>query len=339
MHRRHFAALAAAAVIVPPTPLRAAKPLKITKITATEVRGIVTGKGLVLPWDPKQEPQDTRDYVIVQIFTDQGIVGTTMDGDYKLPKGIAAEALKHAEPYFIGKDPFDVALHDAQFFQKVKAPVRLFFLDIALWDIIGKALGQPLYRVWGAYTSKVQPYAATVHFIKTAQQRVDDALKFYELGFRAIKLRLHKLTIPEDLEMPRKVIDAVRGKMDVMVDANHAGKRKTDPPPVWDVERSKRTALALEEMSLFWLEEPLPRHDFDGLAPPAPYSNACTSPAVKATSASPTSSAIAPNAATAISSPTPCSPAPSPLSAKSQPWPKPSASPSAPITARAASAC
>ncbi len=269
MQRREFGLLAGAATalgILPP--LRAAKPLKITKITATEVRGVPTGKGLVLPWDPKQQPQDTRDYVIVQIFTDQGIVGTTMDGDYKLPQGIAAEVLRHAEPYFTGKDPFDTALHDVEFFQKVRAtpPVRLFFLDIALWDIIGKALGQPLYRVWGAYRSKVHPYAATVHFLKTPEERVDDALRFHELGFRAIKLRLHKMDIAGDLELPRKVIDAVRGKMDVMVDANQAGKKPGDPPPVWDVERAKRTALALEEMGLYWLEEPLHRKDFEGLA-------------------------------------------------------------------------
>jgi L-alanine-DL-glutamate epimerase-like enolase superfamily enzyme len=95
---------------------------------------------------------------------------------------------------------------------------------------------------------------------------VEDALRFHEQGFRAIKLRLHKNTLEEDLELPRKVIDAVRGKMDVMVDANQAGKRAGDPPPVWDLERSKRTALALEEMGLYWLEEPLNRHDYAGLA-------------------------------------------------------------------------
>jgi L-alanine-DL-glutamate epimerase-like enolase superfamily enzyme len=269
MNRRQFGCIgAASAMMAAAPPLRASKPLKITKITATEVRNVVTGKGLVLPWDPKHEPQDTRDYVIVQMFTDQGVVGTTMDGDYKLPKGIAAEVLKHAEAYFIGKDPFDVQLHDVQFFQKVRAtpPVRLFFLDIALWDIIGKSLGQPLYRIWGVHRSKVQPYAATVHFAKTPEQRVEDALRFHELGFRAIKLRLHKMEFAEDIELPRKVMDAVRGKMDVMVDANQAGKKKGDPPPVWDVERAKRTALALEEMGLYWLEEPLNRMDFDGLA-------------------------------------------------------------------------
>jgi D-galactarolactone cycloisomerase len=267
MNRRQFGITsAAAAALALPAQLRTAKPPKITRIQTVEVRDVPTGKGLVLPWDPKKIPQDTRDYVIAQIFTDQGIVGTTMDGDYKLPTGIAAEVQKRAEAYFVGKDPLDIQLHDQEFFQKVKAPVRLFFLDIALWDIIGKALNQPLYRLWGAHSSKVKPYAATVHFVKTPEERAQDALKFYELGFRAIKLRLHKNTLKEDLELPRKVMEAVRGKMDVMMDANQAGKRPGDPPPVWDVARARDTGLALEEMGLFWLEEPLHRHDFDGLA-------------------------------------------------------------------------
>ncbi len=271
MKRRQFGLMAAGAAALPAAlpaagRLQNAKPLRITAIRTVEVRGVPAGKGLVLPWDPKQIPQDTRDYVIAQIFTDQGLVGTTMDGDYKLPAGIGAEVQRHAESYFIGKDPFDVEVHNQQFFQKVKAPVRLFFLDIALWDIMGKALNVPLYRLFGANTTKVRPYAATVHFNKTAEERVEDALKFHELGFRAIKLRLHKMSVAEDLELPRKVMDAVRGKMDVMVDANQAGKKAGDPAPVWDVERAKRTALALEEMGLYWLEEPLPRQDFDGLA-------------------------------------------------------------------------
>lgn len=257
---------AAPATLAAAPPVRKPGPIRITRIQTVEVRNVPAGKGLILPWDPKKIPQDTRDYVIAQVFTDQGLVGTSMDGDYKLPAGIAETVRARAEAYLIGKDVFDVQLHDQDFFQKVKAPVRLFFLDIALWDILGKAAGLPLYRLWGAHSSKVRPYAATVHFGKTAEERVEDALRFHEQGFRAIKLRLHKMTLEEDLELPRKVIRAVQGKMDVMVDANQAGKRAGDPPPVWDVERARRTAIALEEMGLYWLEEPLNRHDFSGLA-------------------------------------------------------------------------
>jgi L-alanine-DL-glutamate epimerase-like enolase superfamily enzyme len=268
VNRRVFGLTVAApaAALGAPEQIRKLGPIRITAIKTVEVRNVPTGKGLVLPWDPKKIPQDTRDYVIAQIFTDQGLVGTAMDGDYKLPAGIGETVRTRAEAYFIGKDVNDIQLHDQEFFHKVKAPVRLFFLDIALWDILGKAVGLPLYRLWGAHSNKVKPYAATVHFGKTAEERVEDALRFYEQGFRAIKLRLHKLTLEEDLELPRKVIGAVKGRMDVMVDANQAGKRVGDPPPVWDLERSKRTALELEQMGLYWLEEPLNRLDFAGLA-------------------------------------------------------------------------
>jgi D-galactarolactone cycloisomerase len=242
------------------------KPFKITRLHTIEVRNVATGKGLVLPWDPRKIPQDTRDYVITQIHTDQGIVGTSMDGDYQLPSGIAKTIQEPAAAYFLGKDPFDLELHNQEFFQKTKLPVRTFYLEVALWDIIGQALGLPLYKLWGAHSTKVKPYAATVHFDRTPEQRAEDALKFYELGFRAIKLRLHNDTFEEDVRLPRTVIDAVRGKMDVMVDANQAHKKAGDPPPVWDLERALRTARELEEMGLYWLEEPLNRYDYDNLA-------------------------------------------------------------------------
>jgi len=222
----------------------------------------------VLPWDPKKIPQDTRDYVIAQFFTDQGVVGTTMDGDYKLPAGIGAEIQRRAEAYFVGKDPFDLAIHNAQFFQKEKAPapVRLFFLEVALWDIIGKVTSQPLYKLWGAAADKVKPYAATVHFYKTPEERAEDAIKFYELGFRAIKLRLHHPDPKDDLKLAATVKRAVGDKMEVMVDANMASSKKGDPLPVWDYETASMMARELEQIGLYWLEEPLNRYDYDDLA-------------------------------------------------------------------------
>jgi len=265
MDRRQFGLMGAAALGSPARPA-GMKALRITRIHTVEVRGVVTGKGLVLPWDPKKIPQDTRDYVITQFFTDQGLIGTTMDGDYQLPAGIGREVQQRAEAYFAGQDPFEIEVHNARFFQKQKAPVRLFFLEVGLWDIIGKALGQPLYRLWGAASTKVKPYAATVHFNKTPQERAADALRFYELGFRAIKLRLHHQDPKDDLALAAAVVKAVGGKMDVMVDANQAGKRKGDPPPVWDFERALKMARALEEMGVYWLEEPLPRQAYDDLA-------------------------------------------------------------------------
>ena len=240
--------------------------VRITRINTVEVRGVPTGHGLVLPWDSKQVPQDTRDYVITQFFTDQGVIGTTMDGDYRLPAGIAKTVQQRAEAYFIGKDPFDIEMHNAEFFQKQESPVRLFFLEIGLWDIIGKVCSVPLYKLWGARSSKIKPYAATVHFGKTPQERAEDALKFYELGFRAIKIRFHRENPADDLALAAAVKEAVGNRMDVMVDANQAGKRPGDPPPVWDFDRAAMMARELEAMGVYWLEEPLNRSAYDDLA-------------------------------------------------------------------------
>ncbi len=259
MNRRQFGLLPAAAALP-----RGIKPLRITRVETVEVRGVVAGHGLVLPWDPKKVPQDTRDYVIAQVFTDQGIVGTTMDGDYRLPAGIARE-VKERAAYFIGKDPFEIEVHNTAFFQAQKARVRLYFLEVALWDIIGKALGQPLYRLWGAASSKVKPYAATVHFNRTPGERAEDALAFYERGFRAIKLRLHHEDSREDLKLVSAVLNAARGRMDVMVDANQAGKNPGDPPPVWTYDHALRMARELDGMGVYWLEEPLNRNAYEDL--------------------------------------------------------------------------
>ncbi|MEK7996560.1 MAG: hypothetical protein AAB403_22390, partial [Planctomycetota bacterium] len=134
--RREFMAAALAAGLPDVSREAAARAdgakVRITRINTVEVRGVPTGHGLVLPWDPGKVPQDTRDYVITQFFTDQGVIGTTMDGDYRLPAGIAKTVQQHAEAYFPGKDPFDIEMHNAEFFEKQQSPVRLFFLEIGL---------------------------------------------------------------------------------------------------------------------------------------------------------------------------------------------------------------
>ena len=105
--------------------------------------------------------------------------------------------------------------------------------------------------------------------VGTPQQRAEDALGFYEEGFRAIKLRLHHDTLEEDIALARAVKDAVGDRMELMADGNQAQTAVTpsaQPGVIWDQRRALYTARALEEMGFVWLEEPLSRYDFDGLA-------------------------------------------------------------------------
>jgi L-alanine-DL-glutamate epimerase-like enolase superfamily enzyme len=249
--------------------------IRITGVKTVVVRKVPTGGGLIRPWDTEKVPQDSRDYVIVQFFTNAGLIGTTMDGDYVLPDDYGEIINKKAQ-YFVGKDPFEIEVHNKNFFEAEghseytyglgQIPIRLFFLEIGLWDIIGKALNQPLYRLWGAARDKVQAYAATVHFGKSPEERAEDALAFYEKGFRALKLRLHHMNPEDDVKLVAAVIKAVGGKMKVMADANMGGNKPGDPPPAWDYKVAEKMAHTLEDMGLYWLEEVLPLYDYEGMA-------------------------------------------------------------------------
>ena len=78
--------------------------------------------------------------------------------------------------------------------------------------------------------------------------------------------RLHREKPEDDLALVAAVREAVGTKMDVMVDANQAGKKPGDAPPVWDFERTLMMAKELDAMGVYWLEEPLNRFAYDDLA-------------------------------------------------------------------------
>ena len=143
---------------------------------------------------------------------------------------------------------------------------------MALWDIIGKACGQPLYKLWGGYTDRVRAYASTME-VRKPEQRAEDALRFYEEGWRAIKVRIHDWEMADDIRPVEAVRKAVGDRMEIMVDANQAQVPGVlasiilgGPEPVWDFQRALDTARELQRLGVRWLEEPLDRYDWEGLA-------------------------------------------------------------------------
>ena len=108
-------------------------------------------------------------------------------------------------------------------------------------------------------------YASTI-VAATPEQRAEDALAYLEQGFKAIKLRTAFPTLAEDIALVSAVRDAVGDRMVIMVDANLAGGSSSDHRPAWDYERALAEARELEQLDVFWLEEPLPRDDFETIA-------------------------------------------------------------------------
>lgn len=227
--------------------------LRITDVKAVELRGVKFGQGLLTPWS--RSVHTTRDYLVVQISTDAGISGITMDGDYTLGTG-AKVVNEIVAPYLVGRPVCDFHEH-TRFLQAGRRHGRLFFIEIALWDILGQAMGLPLYRLWGGARDRIKAYASTVHWGKSPHERSEDCLAYLERGYRAVKLRLSYDTAAEDIAFVAKVREAVGDRMEILVDANQAGA-KPGEARTWTLRRAIDTARALHDLGVGWLEEPLP---------------------------------------------------------------------------------
>jgi L-alanine-DL-glutamate epimerase-like enolase superfamily enzyme len=127
-------------------------------------------------------------------------------------------------------------------------------VEIALWDILGKVAKQPIYKLLGACRDKIKAYVSMLS-LKTAEEQARLAIAYLDDGFTAIKLRLHRPNLADDLAVIQAVRDAVGDEMEIMTDANQA--RMPFGPLHWTLSTAQRAARELERMDVVWLEEPL----------------------------------------------------------------------------------
>ncbi len=224
----------------------------------------VIANNLTIPYPGEFRPAwqpglvaNSHDFTLVRILTDEGITGLGGTSGH-----LAGVIEKQIKPYLLSEDPFATE-RLARIYRN--AGSGIWCLDMALWDIIGKAAGLPLYRLWGYHHDRIRAYASAVE-VGAPESRAELATHYQELGFRAMKLRLHNDKIDEDLAILDACLKATHGKMDFMVDANQATNLPSPEPGVrWDYQRALTMARELEARSVLWLEEPLPRYDFDNL--------------------------------------------------------------------------
>lgn len=199
----------------------------------------------------------SHDFTLVRILTDKGIMG--IGG---ITGHIASVILTQVKPYLVGEDPFATE-RLARVYRNAGSGTCC--IDMALWDIIGKAAGLPLYKIWGSYRNRVPAYASTVE-VGTPEDRAVLTTHYQELGFKAMKLRLHNEEVKDDLAIVDACLNVAKGEMGIMVDANQA---TILPSPkrgvVWDFQRALCMTRELEARGVLWLEEPLSRYDFDNL--------------------------------------------------------------------------
>ncbi|HZP87981.1 MAG TPA: mandelate racemase/muconate lactonizing enzyme family protein [Burkholderiales bacterium] len=207
----------------------------------------------------------TKGALVVEVRTDQGIIGWgDCYGPAAVCKSIVDTLLK---PSIIGKDPFDVEVIWEALYNKVKdygltgmTICGISGVDIALWDIIGKACNRPIHKlIGGCFRPKVQAYATGLYFKnmdRLNEEAVEEARGYIEQGFSAIKMKIGLGSLKKDLDRVAAVREAIGPDVRLMVDANHC----------FNVPQAINIGRELEKLDIDWFEEPISPEDLDGYA-------------------------------------------------------------------------
>jgi L-alanine-DL-glutamate epimerase-like enolase superfamily enzyme len=206
-------------------------------------------------------------WLVVEIFTDAGHVGI---GNAALAPRLTKQAIDlYLKPLLIGKDPFDSEFlwqlmyrQTMAFGRKGVGMVAISAVDIAIWDILGKAADQPVFRLLGGRTKPRIPVYASRLYSQDLKSLAAEAEKYKKEGFRAMKLRFGwgpvdgAAGMQRNLALVRTVREAIGDEIDLMADA-YMG---------WTLDYARRMIPLLEPFHLRWLEEPVIADDIHGYA-------------------------------------------------------------------------
>jgi D-galactarolactone cycloisomerase len=206
-------------------------------------------------WDP--EPRSYQDATVVIVRSDEGVEGYS-SGD-ALPDRELLERL------IVGRDPLDTeAIHGicetVDFHHG-----RNWTLEVAVWDLVGRAQGKPHWQLLGGTRDRILAYASSGELVSPGE-RAERCVALRDAGVKAVKLRLHSGDWRLDLPVIEAVREAVDGDLEIMVDANQGWRMPGDLTPRWDVATASAFASELERIGVYWLEEPLPTDNVEGYA-------------------------------------------------------------------------
>lgn len=232
----------------------------------TGIRSRLLDIPLAAPFRPawgRGRVQDSLVMVLFEVGTDDGLVG--LGAAHGGPEAQVAID-RFLTPHLLGQDPTRIerlagTIRDAE----ILGPPP-YCMEVPLWDLVGKAAGMPVNRLWGGADDKVRAYCSTGE-LRDPATRADDVERLVEEGFTAVKLRFHHDDPRDDVAVAEAVRARVGDAVEIMVDANQASADPgTSGHRTWDFRTALQVGRELERLGATWLEEPLPRHDLTGLA-------------------------------------------------------------------------
>ena len=223
--------------------------------------------------------------LLVEVETDTGLLGLGEAAHFGGPLVSTATVIEQElRPYLLGQDPRETErlweLMHRRAYKHARGGIVIAAIsgvDIALWDLRGKLAGMPLWRLLGGYRRRVPAYATGGFYAegKGVPELADEMRAYCRHGFRAVKLKVGRnsgiegsplramadrgvceVSLAEDLARVRAVREAIGPDVRLMVDANGA----------WDVPTAVRMGRLLEELDVYWFEEPVWPDDLAGSA-------------------------------------------------------------------------
>jgi D-arabinonate dehydratase len=199
-------------------------------------------------------------YSFLRLLTDEGVTGLSITEGGTLNRVLIEESLK---PYLIGEDPLNneriwekMYWATLQYGRRGAAISALSALDIAVWDLKGKILGQSVHRLLGGHRDTVASYGSGVNLNYTDEELVKEMTDYVAGGFRMVKMKIGKRDPADDLSRVKLVRQAIGPDIDLAVDVNNG----------WSLQTAIRMAHKLEEYDIYWLEEPILADEIDNLA-------------------------------------------------------------------------
>jgi D-galactarolactone cycloisomerase len=211
-----------------------------------------------------------RNSLLVKIETDEGIYGWGEGGQYGPPEPLRACIEYVLAPRIIGKDPLcreviwdDLYSFTRDFGQKGSYIEAISALDIALWDISGKALGVPIHMLMGGPVRDRIPAYATgcyyrgedyLDYRSNLANLAEEAEGYAHAGFKMLKIKVGLLSIGQDMERVKAIRKAIGPDISLLVDCNHS----------YNAYTAVRMGNRLEEYDVLWMEEPVVPEDREG---------------------------------------------------------------------------
>ena len=226
-----------------------------------EVRTHVLEARLKAPFAYSQAWYATRGAMLVEITTEDGVTGW---GEAFGPARLTAPIVEFYAPLLIGRDAMATEAIWQDLYNRLRdhgqkgLPIEaLSAVDIALWDIRGKLLGQPVHVLMGGpLRTTVQAYATGLYRREDPDHERylrEEAAGYAAEGFGAMKLKTG-FGVEQDIAMTRAVRAEIGEGVALMVDANHA----------YDATAAIRYGRRVEELGIGWFEEPVPPEDLAG---------------------------------------------------------------------------